>query len=114
MDYMKRILLLVIVLIFIAHHLFSQGIGIGTNTPDSSAVLDITHANKGLLIPRMSTTSINAINIPAKGLLVYDSLINQFKVNIGTPASAQTFKLLVPAMHGILLVIPASILPINL
>ncbi len=84
---MKRILLLVISLIFITHHLFSQGIGIGTNTPDSSAVLDITHANKGLLIPRMSTTSINAINIPAKGLLVYDSLINQFKVNIGTPAS---------------------------
>jgi trimeric autotransporter adhesin len=81
---MKKNLYLLLFLFFISHHLFSQGVGIGTTTPDSSAVLDITTASKGLLIPRMSTTSINSINIPAKGLLVYDSLINQFKVNIGS------------------------------
>ena len=69
--------------LLLSHYLFSQGVGIGTITPDSSAVLDITNTAKGLLVPRMSTTSINAIKVPAKGLLVYDSLINQFKVNIG-------------------------------
>ena len=79
---MKKILLLLLILL-ISNYLFSQGVGIGTTIPDSSAVLDITTSSKGLLIPRMSTTSINAINVPAKGLLVYDSLINQFKVNIG-------------------------------
>ena len=50
---------------------FSQGVGIGTATPDASAALDITAANKGLLIPRMNITSINAINNPAKGLLIF-------------------------------------------
>jgi hypothetical protein len=48
---------------------FSQGVGVGTVTPDASAVLDITATNKGLLIPRMSLASINSIVNPARGLL---------------------------------------------
>src|SRR5215831_3889899 len=83
---MKKILFLLYILFFIADVSLSQGVGIGTITPDSSAILDLTHNAKGLLTPRMSTTSINAIVKPARGLLVYDSVINQFKVNIGTPA----------------------------
>ena len=66
---------------------FSQGVGIGTTTPDASAALDITHTTKGLLIPRMSTTAINNITTPARGLLIYDSLTNQLMANIGTPAT---------------------------
>jgi trimeric autotransporter adhesin len=66
---------------------FSQSIGIGTATPNASAVLDITNSSKGLLIPRMTTTAINAISNPAKGLLIYDSTTNQLMVNMGTPAS---------------------------
>jgi hypothetical protein len=86
---------------FISYDSFSQGVGIGTTTPDSSAVLDITHTGKGLLVPRMNTISISGINNPAKGLLIYDSLVNQFKVNVGT-RTAPNFQPLVPAMHGIL------------
>src|SRR5215813_3886790 len=82
----KKALLLSYILSFIFYTSFAQGVGIGTLAPDSSAVLDITNTAKGLLVPRMSTTSIDAINKPARGLLVYDSLINQFKVNIGTAA----------------------------
>jgi trimeric autotransporter adhesin len=67
--------------------LFSQGVAIGSATPDASAVLDITATNKGLLIPRMNLTSINAINNPAKGLLIYDSIANQLMANIGTAAA---------------------------
>jgi hypothetical protein len=66
---------------------FSQGVGIGTASPDASAVLDITHTAKGVLIPRMSATAINGITNPAKGLLVYDSVGNQLMLNTGTPAS---------------------------
>jgi hypothetical protein len=66
---------------------FSQGVGIGTTSPDVSAALDVTATNKGLLIPRMNLQSILAIASPARGLMVYDSVVNQLMVNMGTPAS---------------------------
>jgi hypothetical protein len=75
------------VFLLITFYSFSQGVGIGTTAPDASAALDITSINKGLLIPRMNITSINAINNPAKGLLVYDSAANQLMMNTGTPVS---------------------------
>ena len=78
--------LLLSLLSILSYCSFSQGVGIGTNTPDQSAALDITSVNKGLLVPRMNTPSVFAILNPAKGLLVYDSLTNQFMVNIGSPA----------------------------
>src|SRR5215470_18275137 len=84
---MKRKLLFAPIFLFVSYVSFSQGVGIGTTTPDPSAALDITATNKGLLIPRMSANSINAILSPARGLLVYDSSTNQLKVNIGTPAA---------------------------
>lgn len=68
-------------------NVYAQNIGIGTATPNTSAALDITHTSKGLLIPRMSTNAINAINNPAKGLMVYDSVTNQLMINMGTPAA---------------------------
>jgi trimeric autotransporter adhesin len=63
--------------------LFSQNIGVGTNAPHSSSQVDITSTNRGLLMPRMGTTSLNAIANPAKGLMVYDSAMNQLMVNMG-------------------------------
>lgn len=63
---------------------FSQNIGIGTASPHASALLDITHTGKGLLIPRMGTVNIAAISNPAKGLLVYDTIENQLMVNMGS------------------------------
>jgi len=50
-----------------------QNVGIGTNTPAASAMLDITSNNKGLLIPRMSSTDRLAIVSPADGLQVYQT-----------------------------------------
>jgi hypothetical protein len=75
------------ILLLISFCSYSQGIGIGTATPDASAALDITANNKGLLIPRMNAASMNAINNPARGLMIYDSISNQLMVNIGTPAA---------------------------
>lgn len=50
-----------------------QNVGIGTNTPNTSALLDLTSTNKGLLIPRVTQTQRNNIVTPANGLLVYQT-----------------------------------------
>jgi hypothetical protein len=54
----------------------AQNVGIGITAPDPSALLDITSANKGLLIPRVALTSLtDAVTIPspANSLLVYNT-----------------------------------------
>lgn len=57
---------------------FAQ-VGIGTTTPDASAILDINvdnlpaNAKKGLLPPRMSTGERDAIASPAEGLTIYNT-----------------------------------------
>lgn len=48
-------------------------VGIGTSSPDESAVLEIKSADKGLLIPRMTQEQISTIANPAKGLLVFQT-----------------------------------------
>ena len=51
-------------------------IGVGTNAPDNSALLDLTSSNKGLLLPRVSltsTTDASTVPAPAKGLMVYNN-----------------------------------------
>jgi hypothetical protein len=84
---MKRIYLFFVIIIFISFSsssAYSQNIGINADgsTPDANAMLDIKAANKGLLIPRTSTTS--RIAIPnTKGLLVYDTTLNSFWYNDG-------------------------------
>ena len=51
-------------------------LSIGVNTPNASALLDLSSTTKGLLLPRMTTTEINAIASPAAGLMVYNTTIN--------------------------------------
>ncbi|MEM9886771.1 MAG: hypothetical protein AAF849_12835, partial [Bacteroidota bacterium] len=48
------------------------------NAPDSSAMLDISSTNKGLLIPRMDSTARSMITNPVEGLLVYDESSRSF------------------------------------
>ena len=50
-------------------------VGIGTNSPDSSAALEITSPtnNKGVLLPRLTQTQRLGISSPASGLLVYQT-----------------------------------------
>ncbi|PSK91262.1 beta strand repeat-containing protein [Taibaiella chishuiensis] len=58
--------------------------------PDGSAMLEVTSGtgnNKGLLLPRMTTTQRNAITSPANGLMIYNTTTNQAQVNTGTPAA---------------------------
>lgn len=48
-------------------------VGIGTSTPDASALLDVSSTTKGLLVPRMTQTQRLAISTPAAGLLVFQT-----------------------------------------
>lgn len=66
---------------------FSQT-GIGTTTPDASAKLEVSSTTKGLLTPRMTSAQRAVINLPANGLLVYQTDgVPGFYVNTGTSAS---------------------------
>ena len=57
--------------------LVSDGkVGIGTTSPNSSSLLDVSSTTKGFLPPRMSTTQINAISSPAEGLTVYNTVLS--------------------------------------
>ncbi len=56
--------------------LSAQSVGIGTSAPDASARLDITPSNQGVLIPRVSLTSVTdgaTIPNPATSLLIYNT-----------------------------------------
>jgi len=82
---MKKIILLFSALLFCVFAVKAQ-IAINTtgNSPDGSAMLDVTSNSKGVLLTRMTTTERLNIATPAKGLLVYDSTLNQLYMNIGT------------------------------
>ena len=47
-------------------------IGIGTSSPQSSALMDINTSNKGILIPRLTESQRDAILSPVDGLLVFN------------------------------------------
>jgi hypothetical protein len=52
---------------------FAQNnVGIGTQTPDAKAILDLYSKNKGFLVPRMTAVERLAITNPSEGLIVYD------------------------------------------
>lgn len=71
-------LLTVAITFFVANNLNAQGVGINSsgNAPDPSALLDINSSpenNKGLLIPRLTTTERNSIASPAEGLQIFNT-----------------------------------------
>ncbi|WP_035899953.1 hypothetical protein [Leeuwenhoekiella sp. MAR_2009_132] len=70
MMYVKNIFLLL--LFFLGLTSYAQ-VGIGTTTPNTSALLEIHSDTKGFLTPRMTTINRLAISNPANGLLVYDT-----------------------------------------
>lgn len=80
MKHPIRLLSLIAVLWGIGDALQAQNMGINTNTPDNSAILEISSTDKGLLIPRMTTSQRMDIPAPATGLLVYDLTAKTFFV----------------------------------
>jgi hypothetical protein len=80
---MKKILTILFAVIS-ANFLQAQSVGIGTTTPNSSAALDVSSTNKGLLIPRMTTAQRTAIPSAVAGLMVYDTDFKEYYHHDGT------------------------------
>ena len=59
-------------------------VGIGTNSPSSSAALDVSSTAKGFLPPRLTTTQRDAITSPAEGLTIWNNINKQLEVYDGT------------------------------
>src|SRR6478735_3085025 len=72
---MKRALY-AIILIYIPFLTTYSQVGIGTNTPDTSAMLEVKSSSKGFLPPRVALTAANIaapVKNPAPGLLVFNT-----------------------------------------
>jgi hypothetical protein len=63
----------------------SQNVAINStgNMADPSAGLDVNFTNKGMLVPRMTTTQLDSIHNPAIGLLIFNTTTNCFNVWLG-------------------------------
>jgi len=67
-----RYLLSFSLIVFVSMSLSAQ-VGIGTTTPDASAMLQIDNTTQGVLVPRMTQAQRNVIVSPATGLLIFQT-----------------------------------------
>ena len=82
-----QIISILIVFICFGNVLAQNNVGIGTTSPDASALLELQSTNSGFLPPRMTTTQRDAIASPATGLYIWNTTIGRYEYNSGTPAS---------------------------
>lgn len=59
-------------------------VGIGTPTPNASALLDLASTTSGLLPPRMTTAQRDAIASPAAGLVIFNTTTNSLELRNST------------------------------
>ena len=62
----------------------TNNVGIGTTSPSTKSVLDLTSTTKGFLPPRMTTAQRDAITSVPAGLMIYNTTTN--KLNVYTTA----------------------------
>jgi len=62
-------------------------VGIGTNSPDASSILEMTSTSQGVLVPKMTTIQRDAIASPANGLMVFVTTDSSFYYNAGSLAT---------------------------
>ncbi|WP_139262032.1 hypothetical protein [Dysgonomonas macrotermitis] len=93
MKYLNIRLLAIVTYVTLGIYNVSAQIGVNTDNPNSSSVLDLNgYSNdKGLLIPRMTTAQKLAIVSPASGLMVYDTDYRCVSLYKDTPANPGTF-----------------------
>lgn len=73
---MKKNIYISFILVFLLINLDDAQVGINTDFPDESSVLDISSLNKGALLPQYDLTVLNSIITPvanpADGLIIYN------------------------------------------
>ena len=72
---MKKIFLVFLLTIGTATFSFAQNVAINADAslPNSSAMLDVSSTTKGFLPPRMTLAQRNLINLPATGIIIYQT-----------------------------------------
>jgi len=68
-NFKLRLTVLTIAIFTSCNYIAFAQVGVGTLTPDPSAMLDLTATDKGMLAPRMTSAQRIAISSPANGLL---------------------------------------------
>ena len=68
-----RVFILSLSIYLISSNISYAQVGIGTNTPNSSAQLEVSSTNKGILFPRMTSAQRTSIASPTNGLYVWDT-----------------------------------------
>lgn len=74
---MRKISIIAVLAIIFTHcyKLSAQGLAISSTNirADTSAILDVSSTNQGVLVPRMTIAQRNAIVTPARGLLIFQN-----------------------------------------
>ena len=78
MKHLLTLSTLVVGLLISAGMSAQNNFGLGTTTPDPSAMLEVTSTTQGVLVPRLSSLQRTAIPAPANGLLVFDTDVSCF------------------------------------
>lgn len=68
-------------------------VGIGTASPDTSAVLELNSMDRGFLLPRLTSLERDNIYKPAEALIIYNTTSQELQINYGST--------LVPLWSGI-------------
>ena len=69
---MKKILSVLVLIFCLSIASYAQ-VGIGINTPEPSAQLDVSSTERGFLPPRMTSAQRDLIATPATGLLIFQT-----------------------------------------
>lgn len=69
---MRNLIACILIFISVVSSIEAQ-VGIGTNSPNSAAILDLHATDKGLLPPRMTIYQRDAIGAPADGLMIFNT-----------------------------------------
>ncbi|MEI7727177.1 MAG: hypothetical protein WCK09_18855 [Bacteroidota bacterium] len=87
-----KILFIFLILFFMTGMITNAQVGINSDnsTPDPSAMLEVKSASKGFLPPRMTTDERNTIELPAEGLVIYNTDEKVLNVYNGTGWNSMT------------------------
>jgi Beta-propeller repeat len=79
---MKKTFYIIILLLTTLQKPILAQVGINSTgaAPQTSAMLDVSSSNKGFLPPRMTTAQRLAIDLPASGLIVFDTNVQQLYI----------------------------------
>ena len=95
-ENLKTAMVAVAVLFSAGAYAQTGSVGINTDKPDPSAVLDVVSTTKGVLLPRMTNAEMKAIANPTEGLTAYNTTLKclvtyingSFSCSYNAPAQA--------------------------